>query len=73
LDAGENCTMKNFFAKYHQDMQLNDELGSACGIDDETIMLARFWLENMKETVNSYGLDIDRLLWLRIWASGEFL
>lgn len=73
MDAGENCIMRSFFARYHQDMQLNDEMGSACGIHDETIMLAGFWLENVQETVNSYGLNIDRLHWLRIWASGGFL
>jgi hypothetical protein len=33
--------MRSFFAKYHQDEQLNDEMGRACGIHDETINTCR--------------------------------
>jgi len=78
LEAGENCIMWSFFAKYHQVEQLNDEMGRACDIHDETINACRvlvgksegnrqlLWSGHRRE-------DINRLHWLRIWVSGGLL
>jgi len=41
LDAEENCIMRSFFAKCHQVEQLNDKMGRARGIHDETVNACR--------------------------------
>jgi len=41
LDAGENCIMRSFFVKCHQVEQLNDKMGRARGIHDETMNACR--------------------------------